>query len=477
MGGRHLLWALVLVAAAASLQAIQRVPFDGDTGYHVAVARLTAEHGILHQFPWTPFSYLADHYADKELVLHLLLVPLSHLSYPLAAKLVGTLLGTLLLGVFYWILRAEGVAHPELWTVAMFVSSGAFLVRFALVRPHVLSITLMMAIAWAAVHERRRVLGLLCFLYPFCYIAWHAVVLVVGLVEAARMLAQRSISMRNLGVAVGALALAVLVHPNFPANTQVFWIENVEVLLRKAWASEPGFAMGEELAPMGLLTALVFLGFPLLVVGMAIGPAIRRRAENLPGLAFLVAAIAFLGLTLLSERFVEYSVPFSFLAGATSLRSMRRPVLLALIAVMSAATLLVGSQDLREMPRRPELFSSESTETIRKIVPEGAQVFTCGWEVTGEMMIALPERKFLVALNPVFLWAKDAELYYTWFNVVHYPPPNAAQVIRNRFRADFVLCETRAEHMAFIQRFHGSPGVKTTYKIGPWVLFALDAAS
>src|SRR5262249_40959872 len=156
------------------------------------------------------------------------------------------------------------------------------------------------------------------------------------------------------------------------------------------------FAMGEELAPMGPATALVYLGFPLLIVGMAVAPAIRRRADNLPGFAFLVVAIAFLGLTLMSERFVEYSVPFSFLAGATSLRSLRKPTLLALIAAMSVATWLVGSQDLRDMPRRPELFSSESTETIRKLVPEGAQVFTCGWDVTGEMMIALPERKFLV---------------------------------------------------------------------------------
>ncbi|HYV67186.1 MAG TPA: hypothetical protein VE964_13150, partial [Myxococcales bacterium] len=361
MSRRDLLWALVFVIAAGSLQAIQKVPFDGDTGYHVVVARLIAEHGVLHRFPWTPFSYLADRYADKELLFHLLLVPVSQLSYPLAAKLVGTVLGALLLGVFYWILREEGVESPELWTVAMFVSSGAFLMRFALVRPHLLSMALMMAIAWTAIHEKRRALGLLCFAYPFCYIAWHAVLVLLLLVEAARILSQRTISVRNLGVAVGALALAVLVHPNFPANTEVFWIENVQVLLQKAWGTgraDPTRYLGGELAPMGPLTALVFLGFPILVVGMALVPAIRRRADNLPGLAFLVAAIALLGLTLGSERFVEYSVPFSFLAGATSLRSLRKPVLLALIGAMSVATLLVGSQDLRAFPLRPELFPS-----------------------------------------------------------------------------------------------------------------------
>jgi len=477
LAGPGSLWVLVFVLAAASLQAIQRVPFDGDTAYHVAVARLIAEHGVLDRFPWTPFSFLAERYADKELLFHLLLVPVSHLSYPLAAKLVGTLLETLLLGVFYWILRQEDVEYPGLWTVAMLVSSGAFLMRFALVRPHLLSITLMMAIAWAAIHEKRRALGLLCFLYPFCYIAWHAVLMLLLLVEASRALAKRTISVRNLGVAVGAIALAVLAHPNFPANTQLFWIVNVEVLLQKAWGNERGFALGQELAPMSPEAALRFLTSSLLVVGMALLPAIRRRGESLSGFAFLVAAIAFVGLTFRSARFVEYSVPFCFLAGATSLRSLRKPVLLPLIVAMSAATLLFGSQRLRDFPLRRDLFPSEHAETIRKIIPEGAQVFTCGWELTGEMMIALPERKFLVALDPVFFWARDADLYYTWFDVVNHPPAGAAKIIRTRFQAGFVLCEARPNHLALIRRLYGSPGVKVAHRIGVWALFVLDDPS
>jgi hypothetical protein len=477
MSGRDALWALAFVLASASLQAIQTVPFDGDTAYHVAVARLIAEHGVLEQFPWTPFSSLADRYADMSLFFHFLLVPVSHLSYPLAAKLVGTLLGTLLLGAFYWILREENVEYPGLWTVAMFVSSGAFLMRFALVRPHLLSITLMMAIAWTAIREKRRALGLLCFVYPFCYIAWHGVLILLLLVEASRILSQRTISLRNLGVAVGAMALAVLAHPNFPANAEVFWIANVEVLLRKAWANQPGFTLGEELAPMSLSTALRFLGFPLLVVGMALVPAIRRRAENLTGLAFLVGAIAFLGLTLRSERFVEYSVPFSFLAAATSLRSMRQPALLALIVAMSVATGLVGSQALRSFPQRRELFPSDRTEAIRRIIPAGAQVFTCGWELTGEMMVALPERKFLVALDPVFFWMKDADLYRTWVDIVRRPPADVAKIIRTRFDAGFVLCETRPQYLDLVHRLFESPGVRNAYQIGPWALFVLDDPS
>ena len=473
MRGRAILWAFVFLIASALLQIIQTVPFDADTAYHVAVARLVAEHGVLHQFPWTPFSYLAERYADKELFFHLLLVPISHLSYPLAAKLAGTLLGFLLLWTFFRILSAERIEHPGLWTLAMLVSSGGFLMRLALVRPHLLSLTLLLAIAWAAIHKKWLWLGLLSFLYPFCYIAWHAVLILLLLVESSRFVAQREIAFQSLAVSVCAMAAAVLLHPNFPANTQLFWIQNVEVLFRKAWGREAGFSLGEEFAPLSARMALRHFALPLVVVGMALAPAIRRRRENLPGFAFLVCAIAFIGLTFRTQRFIEYAVPFCLIAGATSLGSMNKRFLLPLIAVMSAWTLLLGSDRLRDLPQRRDLFPSDRAESIRKIIPEGAQVFTCGWQLTGEMMLALPERKFLVALDPVFFWAKDPELYRTWFDVVHHPPADLVASIRSHFQAGFVLCEASPEYLAFIRRMNESAGVATAFQIGPFSLFVL----
>ena len=470
-------WALVFLLAAASLQGVQTVPFDGDTAYHVAVARLIAKHGVLRQFPWTPFSYLAERYADKELFFHFLLVPLSHLSYSLAAKLVGTLLGAALLWTFYRILCYEQVECPGLWTLAMLVSSGGFIVRLALVRPHLLSITLLLAIVWAAIHRKWMWLGLLSFLYPFCYIAWHAVLMVLLIVEGARLVAQRKIAVRTLAISACAMTAAVLLHPNFPANTQLFWIQNVEVLVRKAWGGEAGFSLGEEFAPLGFEAMLRHLSFPLIVVGMALFPAVRRRRESLAGFAFLACAIAFIGLTAKTQRFLEYAVPFSFLAGATSLRAVRKPLLVPLIAVMSAWTLLVGSHRLRDLPLRQDLFPRDRAESIQKIVPEGAQVFTCGWETTGEMMLALPERRFLVALDPVFFWEKDAELYRTWFDVVHHPPTDPVSIVKSRFQAGFILCEASPEYVAFIQRVNESPGMSRAFRLGPWALFVLKESS
>src|SRR5512147_1992933 len=127
-------WAVVYVAVAAAVQfGFVSIPYDADTDYHVAVGRLIREHGILHSFPWTPFSWLADHYADKELLFHLLFVPLAGLHWITAAKIIGSLTGATLLFVFYLILHSEGVRWPGLWALVPLSASVLFIFRFVLV--------------------------------------------------------------------------------------------------------------------------------------------------------------------------------------------------------------------------------------------------------------------------------------------------------------------------------------------------------
>jgi hypothetical protein len=125
-------WALIFLAVTGLLQLLAPVPWDADTAYHVAVSRLIARHGILHAFPWTPFSWLADHYADKELLFHLLMVPLAGLSWILAAKLTGTVLGGALLLALYLVLRSEGVSRAGLWALLPLAASASFLLRWAI---------------------------------------------------------------------------------------------------------------------------------------------------------------------------------------------------------------------------------------------------------------------------------------------------------------------------------------------------------
>ena len=141
--------------------------------------------------------------------------------------------------------------------------SSAFVVHFAMVRPHLLSVPLTLVLTWAAVRQRRVLLALAGFLFPLCYTAWHLPLVLMGLVEVARWMSKERIDWRTPAVLLPALALGILVHPNFPESAQLFWIQNAKILFGTAWSGTGGVDLGGEFkpfSPTGLLRYVLLSG-------------------------------------------------------------------------------------------------------------------------------------------------------------------------------------------------------------------------
>src|SRR5512135_3297319 len=169
---KHVVFILIALTISGLIQYNVLSPNDADTAYHAAVGRLIAEHGILHSFPWTPFSWLSSHYGDKELLFHLLFVPLSSVDWILASKIIGTLCGAVFLWTMYFILEREKVRLASIWAIAPLAASSYFIFRFTLVRPFLLSVALAAVILWAARREKLPALIIAAALYPWLYVAF-----------------------------------------------------------------------------------------------------------------------------------------------------------------------------------------------------------------------------------------------------------------------------------------------------------------
>ena len=52
--------------------------YDADAYYHLAIARIYAERGVVHQAPALRYSLLGTEFGDKELLLHGMLAPFAH---------------------------------------------------------------------------------------------------------------------------------------------------------------------------------------------------------------------------------------------------------------------------------------------------------------------------------------------------------------------------------------------------------------
>jgi len=470
-----LFWGLAYLAVAGLLQADARVPWDADTSYHVAVARLIREHGILHSFPWTPFSWLADHYADKELLFHLLLVPFAGLDWILCAKTVATLVGAATLFCTYLILRSEGVRAAGLWALLPLVASLVYAFRFVLVRPHVASVALALVVLWSAARCRYFILATAAALYPWAYVGWYLAILLTLLAEFARRVAGDRLAWRPLAVVLGALAVGIAVHPNNLNLLRLSWLVDVKLLVGTAWAGTAGLELGEEFRHFTLYEWWRYLGAAVLAAGCALAIGWRHRRDDPLALTFSLATGAFGLLSLLTARFAEYFVPFAIVSLAFASRHLRWRNLVAVVTLglvlYSAAPLAELLRGLRE---REELIPDELAASLRERIPPGAQVFTCGWLLTGTMMLALPDRRFVVALDPTFFLVRDPGLYRLWFSIPREPPPDVAEVIRKGFGAQYVMCLRETRFQGFFARLALEPGVRPIVSTPYWNVYALQ---
>ncbi|HEX9288423.1 MAG TPA: hypothetical protein VF904_02780, partial [Anaeromyxobacteraceae bacterium] len=95
---------------------------------------------------------------------------------------------------------------------------------------------------------------------------------------------------------------------------------------------------------------------------------------------------------------------------------------------------------------------------------------------TGEMMLALPGRRFMVGLDPYFFYRGDPARYRLWFDLVRRPPPNPALVIQEAFASRYVLCESPLEeYQPLLRALLRDPGATLKGRSRLWMLFELGA--
>jgi hypothetical protein len=110
---------------------------------------------------------------------------------------------------------------------------------------------------------------------------------------------------------------------------------------------------------------------------------------------------------------------------------------------------------------------------FERVVSPGAQVVTCDWELTGELMLALPGRRFIVALDPVFFVLNDPERYDLWYRTVRSPPSRPAGILRDAFEAQYAICTTGGDWKSFHRAMGKDPEAVLVGLPGFWAIYRL----
>lgn len=472
-------WIVMLILVVSAIQAAIPYPLDDDTAYHFSVARLIREHGVLQSFTWTRFSWQVDHYADKEFLFHLLFVPFTSLGYETCARIVGTIGGATILVTLFLILRAEKVRFAHFWALLP-LGTTIYLYRFSQVRPHLFSIALAMLLVWAYSRQRPVLLFLAALLYPLFYVAfWQIPLLLVVAAEGGRFLSGERYRWQSPLVLVAGVAAGVALHPNALNLLQMNWIHMTDILFRNSWGKHVEFNLGEEFEPLYLGGWLHDMPVPLVTIFTTLFFNWKDRRQCVISATFTLAMLLFLLLTIRTNRFLEYLVPFALMSLAMAAQRRAKAWLLPSMAVLSlCGTLFAGASLLQYIfssQQRPWQMSRMVVSRFEKEIPAGANVFTCGWEYTGTLLAELPDRNYMVALDPTLLYKRDPALYDLWYRTMKDAPSTAAEIVRRSFASRYVVCLDHPTLHPFFDALSEDGKTRVLYSDGKWLLFDLDS--
>ncbi|GAM11202.1 hypothetical protein OR1_03513 [Geobacter sp. OR-1] len=474
-----LVWTLVYLCVIGCIQLYSSYPYDTDTAYHAAVGGLIRKFGLLHSFPWTTFSIMSDRYADKELLFHLLFAPLSGLDYVTASRIVGTVGGTGVLLAIYLILQREGVRYAGIWALLPLTASGFYVYRIALVRPHLLSITLALLLLWAVVRCRLWTITIISIIYPWAYVAfWQIPLLILIVATTARIIGKERFRWEPIAAVAAGIIIGAGLHPNTMNLLHLNWAQMS--VLKNSWQMKQGFDLGREFSPPTYDAWIAHLLPLVLATVISIAVALYKRPRSIVQIAFILGSIVFCILTARTIRFIEYFVPFAAvsLAFASQHLSFKYFTHSTLIVTL-VYTIMFGRDEIIRLSRRADDMPANVGNALRQLVPPEVQIFTPDWQCTGTFMLTLPGRRFIVALDPTFFYLKDPALYRIWYRVSREAPADTVDIIRERFGARYVLFNYIAFKETFgplFNRLSTEARVKTLFRKDGLVLFDLGDA-
>ncbi len=484
--------ALVAAVAAALFAWIQTATphiVDRDGYYHARYANLLPARGLDRTFPWAQETVLRDQFSDTAFLFHVLLAPLCAAERDMVpgAKAAAVAFGAALAAAVYLLLRAHGVRGAAFFALALFASGNHFLFRMSMARPHLLSVLLAVVGAHAILADRRRLLAAVGFVYAWSYAAPY---LLVGL-AAADAVARRRLG--PLGAASAGVGAGLVLHPYFPNDLYVLWVQSA-VVLGRAWglAGGDGPRLGAEFDPVTTRSLLFTSTGAAAALAFGIAAGLFGRERPSPRTRSLAAmAAATLLLFLLSAKFVEYFAPFAvlFAASAASDLAGDRPLrdllggprrrAAARIAAAAALVLLCGGLAARAVALARQAVAATplpalegAARFLRAHAPPGETVVHLGWSEFAVLFHFAPEHRYLVAFDPMFMWARDPERGRLLEDVRAGRRPIDPEELRRVFGGRWLAISKERPRQTAAAR---AAGLEPVYEDATGALFSLEA--
>lgn len=311
---------------------------DNDGHYHVKMAALLPEIGLVDKFPWLRTTIFADRFVNHHYGFQVLLCPFVYLSgavtgdYAAGGRWFVTLMLGVVLGLFHALLLVFRVPHRWLWLLLGLLMPAQFFSRHLFVRALGVSLACMFLLCWCLFTGRHRWAGVVVCVAIHLYLGAVAymplLVLAVVVAELVGLMGQRweqdapaplradlrRLRCRRLVVwTFGGWIVGLLTHP-------YGGLDGLRFLYVQIFGSglSPDLPVGQEWESYSSAWFFANMsGITLSVAAVAITLRLRFGPRlDVNELALLLMNFAFFVLVLKARRFIEYWPVFSLLSSA-----------------------------------------------------------------------------------------------------------------------------------------------------------------
>ncbi len=423
---------------------------DPDSFYHAGMAARMSEYGTVLDFPWLPFTTLADSFADHHYLYHLLLLPFVWaFGWLVGIKIAAAVLGALAVGLFYLAGRTLRVRGELMLAMSVLLATSMnFMFRMNLAKAASLSVALLMLAVIALARRNWWWLFAIGFLYIWSHGSWPLLGLVAFMFAGSELHNTRQLRepIKMLSAVVLGLSAGLIINPYFPQNLEFYWYQTIHaavinyadiINVGMEWRGyQPALLIPQNGAP---LIIIMICGAIALAAVLWKEQVICRKTVSkdfLTALGFIAAVL--LVMAIRSKRHIEYFVPFGMLFAAVwfgylnrqydlrklwrlSFGKSARPIFVAaafigilfpVLAIRDAYIIYNRFHD----PNHAFMWRQHqvAAEWMANHIPDGSVIYHGNWSDFPALFYYSPQFRYIAGLDPTFLYLKDPAMFVAW---------------------------------------------------------------
>jgi len=456
---------------------------DPDGYYHIKAAQIIQEKGVseLAVFPYLTKSVWQIYNADLSLGFHLILIPFISMFGGLIGIKALSIISALLVFVAFWkALRYLNMSHQLLWTTFLLLFSGTFLFRMTLPRGLIFAIISQILIFSFLSKKQYFPLFLTALAYSWIHPSAFIAILFGAAFFFMRRFFERRYDWLSIGAPLSGYFLGLLLRPDFPDIIHLLLIQDFGPLIERIQGA--GLDWATELASPSLLTIASnsFLIIIIWLIGIAL--LLKRSTRDKAFVyatsvysAGLISFIFFL-MMLTSHRFIDFFTPFAVLFAALAAKPFfeqfdikvflrnnfkkhrKIAVFVSLFIILLIVKNIISAYSSVKATESLKKFQAASF-WLKENTPENSVIFHTDWDDFPKLFYYNDHNRYLVGLDPTFMYEYNKDLYWLWRNISDYgiisdhpllaeekenykkfqDPEAAAQTINNKFNSSVIF--------------------------------------